>query len=58
MDMYFELRNPSVLLKSEKNSNFYHRADIKNIIFVNEDRQVSKRFENCECPEVKPYVYE
>jgi hypothetical protein len=47
MDMYFELRNPSILIKPEKTSNFYHRADFKNIVFVNIDRKNTDRFKHC-----------
>jgi len=37
MDMYFELKQPSVLLKAEKNSSIYHKAEFKDIVFVNQD---------------------
>lgn len=58
MDMYFELRQPSLLLKPEKTSTHYHKADFKNIIFTSQDIKNSSRFSNSECPDVRQYIYE
>lgn len=35
MDMYFELRRPSILLKSQKSSGIFHRAEFRDIVFSN-----------------------
>lgn len=56
--MYFELHNPSIIIKAEKDSMLYYRADIEKLKFQNRNVKNSKRFVKCETQSVKGYIYE
>lgn len=45
MDMHFVLKNPSIFIRPEKQSNVYHRVDFNQIVFTNRNIKSSRRFE-------------
>lgn len=49
MDMYFELKNPSIYIKPQKKCEVYHRADFYSVDFSNQNIKNSNRFKNSDC---------
>lgn len=62
MDMYIKCFRPSVIIKPEKTSELFYRADFESIVFENVSKQDGKRFESSvkgtALEEIINYVYE
>lgn len=44
MDMYFQLNNPTLVLKAEKSSHIYYKTTMQKLVFFNRTLKKSSRF--------------
>ena len=58
MDMYFEIKQPQIILKAEKKSTHFYELNFQKIKVENRDFKSEKRFKDCNFREANAYIYE